>query len=172
VPASPADAPAGMRVPEAVREILRREAAGEGAFGQVYVLMTVDPAGYPHVALLTGDQMREGPGGDELRAVVWGARTRAHLIDSGRATLLVADYRFAHYLKLAVVDSVEQVGRLGVVLRLTDCAHDTAGVDLVPMAFRWSVQLAAREGWERDAAMLDLLAQRRPAIDNHYEPGS
>ena len=166
-----ADPASAVRVPESAGRILTREPAGEGAFDQAYVLMTVDPWGYPHVALLSGDQVRLTLGEDELVAVVWGEHTRAHLNDTGRATLLVADDRSAHYLKLQVVDSVEQPARLGVVLRLTSWTHDTAGVDLAPMAFRRSAELAAREGWELDGAVLDLLVQRRSGGAKNSESG-
>ena len=46
------------------------------------------------------------------------------------------------------------------MLRLAGCTADSAGVQLAPMGFRRSAELAAREGWDADARVLDLLAGR------------
>jgi hypothetical protein len=146
-----------VRIPDPVLRILRDEPGPAAEFDQAFALLTVDPAGYPHVALLSRSQVRPAPSEQELLAVVWPGRTAAHLEARRLAALVLADHACAHYLKLDVVRSAEHLSRLGVVLRLVDYASDSAGVELAPLSFRRSVALAAREGWDCDLAVLDLL---------------
>lgn len=145
------------RLPAAVVALITAESGAEAAFDQAIPLLTVDAAGYPHVALLSRAQLRANPGGTGLLASVTGTRTRANLLGNRRATVMLVGDQTAYYLKLDVVATVEQAGRLGAVLRLRHCLADSAGVDLAPMAFRQSAELAAREGWDNDARVLDLL---------------
>ena len=74
---------------------------------------------------------------------------------------MVVSGQTAYYLKLDVCATVEDAGRLGAVLRPRQCLADSAGVDLAPMAFRRSADLAARERWDDDARVLDLLERRK-----------
>jgi hypothetical protein len=145
-------------IPGAVLEILGK-GGPEGGFDQAYPLLTVDQAGFPHVALLSRHQVRPGARPEELLAAVWGAGTRANLLARRRATLIAVDGTAAHYLKFSVLRATEQLARLGLVLGLTDHVSDTAGVELLPLSFRSSAGLAAREGWDRDAAVLAFLEQ-------------
>ena len=126
--------------------------------------MTVDPGGYPHIALLSSGQIRLGGEPDELLAVVRGTTTRANLAERGLATLLVVGADAAHYLKLAVARSVSAYSRLGVALRLDEVVRDSVGVPLSPLQFQRSVALAEREGWGDDTAVLDLLSQHRSTL--------
>jgi len=155
-----AEAAAAERIPEQVLAILRAEPGPEAEFDQAILLLTVDEDSFPHVALLSRGQLGVGPGGRDLLAAVWGVGTRANLLATRRATVMLADNVAAYYLRLTVVGTVEREGRLGVVLRLSGCTSDSAGVQLAPMAFRRSAGLAAREGWDADARVLDLLAGR------------
>ena len=89
-----------------------------------------------------------------------GERARAPTCSPAwRATLIAVDGTAAHYLKFSVLRATEQLARLGLVLGLTDHVSDTAGVELLPLSFRSSAGLAAREGWDRDAAVLAFLEQ-------------
>lgn len=151
----------GERLPVPVLALLAGKPSSASAFDQVIPLLTVDADGYPHVALLSRGQLRASPGGQELLAAVSGARTRASLLSNRRATVILVSDRTAYYLKLDVASTIEHVGRLGAVLRMVRCISDSAGVDLAPMGFRRSTELAAREGWDDDAVVLDLLEQAR-----------
>lgn len=153
-------AAAGAPIPEPVLEILRTEPGPEAEFDQAIPLLTVDENGFPHVALLSRGQLRAAPGGRDLLAAVWGAGTTANLLATRRATVLLADDATAYYLKLTVAGTAEHAGRLGVVLRLASCTSDSAGIELAPMGYRRSAELAAREGWDADARVLDLLEGR------------
>ena len=149
------------RLPATVVALLAAEPGPDVSFDQAIPLLTVDSAGYPHVALLSRGQLRVSPGGSELLAVVAGTRTRANLLNSRRATVMVVSGQTAYYLKLDVCATVEDAGRLGAVLRPRRCLADSVGVDLAPMAFRRSADLAARERWDDDARVLDLLERER-----------
>lgn len=148
-------------IPEPVLAILRAEPGPEAEFDQAIPLLTVDRAGFPHVALLSRSQVRAGRGAGELLAAVWGPGTRANLLATRRTTVVLIGDRAAYYLKLSVTSTVEHAARLGVVLRLTGCTTDSAGVDLSPLGFRRSAQLAEHEGWDADAQVLDLLERDR-----------
>jgi hypothetical protein len=144
-------------IPEPALAILRAEPGPDAEFDQAIPLLTVDKAGFPHVALLSRGQLRAGRGPGELLAAVWGPGTTANLRATRRATVVLIGGQVAYYLKLSVVSTVEHAARLGVVLRLAGCSTDTAGVDLSPLGFRHSAELAEREGWDADAQVLALL---------------
>jgi hypothetical protein len=149
------------RLPAAVFDLLAAKPGPGEAFGQVIPLLTVDDAGYPHVALLSRGQLRAAPGGNKLLAAVRGIHTRANLLRSRRATVLFVGGQTAYSLKLDVAVTMEHAGRLGAVLQLRRCLADSTGADLAPMTFRQSAALAARESWNDDARVLDLLARGR-----------
>jgi hypothetical protein len=154
---------AGHGIPEEALAVLRTPPGPEPAFDQAIPLLTVDQAGFPHVALLSRRQLRPGRGPAELLAAVWGPGTRANLLARPRATVVLVSGQTAYYLTCTVAGTAEHAGRLGVVLRLAGCTADSAGVDLSPLGFRFSEELARREGWEADAQVLDLLGkQPRP----------
>jgi hypothetical protein len=156
-------AAAGHGIPEAALAILRTAPGPEVAFDQAVPLLTVDEAGFPHVALLSRAQLRPARHPAELLAAVWGPGTRANLLARRRATVVLVSGQTAYYIKCTVAGTVEHAQRLGVVLRLAGCTADSAGVDLSPLGFRFSAELAGREGWEADAQVLDLLSrQARP----------
>lgn len=144
-------------IPEAVLAVLRTEPGPDAAFDQAIPLLTIDEVGFPHVALLSRGQIRASQDPAELLAAVWGPGTRANLLARRRATVVLVSGQTAFYLKLTVVSTVEHAQRLGVVLRLAECTTDSAQVDLAPLGFRISAELAEREGWAADAQVLDLL---------------
>ncbi len=144
-------------IPGPALAILRAQPGPDGEFDQAIPLLTVDAAGFPHVALLSRNQLRPGRHPGELLASVWGPGTRTNLLATRRATVVLIAPHAAYYLKLSVVRTVEHVGRLGVMVRVAGCTTDSAGVDLSPLGFRRSAELAEREGWEADARVLDVL---------------
>jgi hypothetical protein len=157
-----ADVAAGQGIPEAALAILRTAPGPEAAFDQAIPLLTVDDAGFPHVALLSRAQLRPGKDAAELLAAVWGPGTRANLLARERATVVLVSGQTAYYIKCTVAGTAERAQRLGVVLRLAGCTADSAGVDLSPLGYRFSAELAGREGWAADAEVLDLLEKQGP----------
>jgi hypothetical protein len=153
------EAPAGEQIPEAALAVLAPGPDRHGSFDQAIPLLTVDNDGFPHVALLSRAQLRDGGTARDLHAVVWAGTTSANLAATRRATVILVGGQVAWYLKLTVVRAVEHEGRVGVILRLAKSIADSAGVDLVPMGFRSSAALAAEEGWDADRQVLDLLGQ-------------
>jgi hypothetical protein len=153
------DQAAGELIPAAALAVLHGEHAPDGSFDQAIPLLTVDPGGFPHVALLSRAQLRDAGTGRDLLAVVWAGRTSAHLRATGLATVILVGGQLAWYLKMSVVGFVSREGRFGVILRLVQCVSDTAGVDLVPMGYRGSPELAVEEGWDADKEVLDVLSQ-------------
>jgi hypothetical protein len=153
------EVPGGEQIPEAALALLAPGPPRHDSFDQAIPLLTVDRDGFPHVALLSRAQLRDGGTGRDLLAVVWAGTTSANLVASGRATVILVGGQVAWYLKLTVVRVVEHEGRVGVILRLARSIADSAGVDLVPMGFRSSAELAAEEGWDADQQVLDLLGQ-------------
>jgi hypothetical protein len=148
------------RIPGPALAILRAQPRPNGEFDQAIPLLTVDNAGFPHVALLSCGQLRPGRHDDQLLASVWGPGTRANLLATRRATVVLIAARTAYYLKLSVVRTVEHAGRLGVILRVAGCTTDSAGVDLSPLGFRRSAELAEREGWDADAQVFSVLEEQ------------
>jgi hypothetical protein len=144
-------------IPGPALATLRAQPRSEEEFDQAIPLLTVDHAGFPHVALLSRNQLRPGHHDGELLASVRGPGTRANLLATRRATVILVAAQAAYYLKLSVVRTVEHAGRLGVMLRIAGCTTDSAGVQLSPLGFRRSAELAEREGWDADAEVLDVL---------------
>src|SRR5262249_29532951 len=131
-------------IPGPALAILHAQPGPDGEFDQAIPLLTVDSAGFPHVALLSRDQLRPGRPDGEPFASVWGPGTRANLLATRRATVVLIAAQAAYYLKLSVVRTVEHAGRLGAMLRVAGCTTDSAGVDLSPLGFRRSAELAER----------------------------
>jgi hypothetical protein len=76
-------------IPGPALAILRAQPGSDGGFDQAIPLLTVDGAGFPDVARLSREQLRPGPNDDELLASVWGPGTRANLLASRRATVVL-----------------------------------------------------------------------------------
>ena len=75
-------------IPEPVLAILYTQPGPDGEFDQAIPLLTVDKAGFPHVALLSRGQLRPGRHDGELLASVWGPGTRANLLARAGAARL------------------------------------------------------------------------------------
>lgn len=145
-----------MDVPEDLVALIR-PAADEQEFDQAFPLVTVDAAGFPHVALLAAAQLDVDDAARWILASVAGPNTRRNLDRERRATLLAVDGIALHVAKLTVVSSVEAPDRAGYALRLEAHKRDSAGTALHPMLFARSAELVAAERWDTDAVVLDRL---------------
>ena len=145
-----------MNIPEDLAELIR-PAGDEQEFDQAFPLVTVDAAGYPHVALLAAAQLGVDDAAALILASVAGANTRRNLERDRRATLLAVDGMALHVAKLDVVTDVEVPDRAGFALRLESHKRDSAGTALHPMLFARSTELVAAERWDTDALVLDRL---------------
>lgn len=145
-------------MPDAVRSALR---GGRDHHRRqqrpAFPLLTVDDAGFPHVCLLAADQIDVHEDGERLGVSVSGRGTTEFLRVRGRATLIVIEGEEAHYLKCQVVASVSVDGRTGFVLAVGSHKADSAGVDLTPIEFSFSEELATAEDWSRDLSVLRAL---------------
>lgn len=153
-----------MTVPQDLAVLIRPAADEQGleqrfeqGFDQAFPLVTVDPVGYPHVALLAAAQLGLDDTATLILASVAGTNTRHNLERDRRATLLAVDGMALHVAKLRVVSSLDVLDRAGFVLRLESHKRDSAGTALRPMLFARSDELIAAERWDTDALVLDRL---------------
>lgn len=122
---------------------------------QALPFLTVDDAGFPHVALLSRAEARADA--ERVLVVVASRRTRANLARTGRATLVAIGGDTAHYLKLRVLRTVEADGLLGCDLRPVQHVADSVGLTLTPIGYRPTEALREAESWRVSAALLDRL---------------
>ncbi|HWG02334.1 MAG TPA: hypothetical protein VG164_10890 [Trebonia sp.] len=106
-----------------------------GAAEQAFPLLTVDDAGFPHVALLSKAEIDVTPDGSAVLAVIASRRTRANLGRDGRAGLIAIGGTVAHYAKLSVVRAIDTPAALGCVLRVAEHKADSLGIPLSPIGF-------------------------------------
>lgn len=148
-----------MIVPEVVAVLLDGRPT-IGVEEQAFPFLTVDDAGFPHVALLSRAEL--GPSADrgELFAVLRSSRTRRNLRRDGRCGLIAFEGMTAHYLKLEVRDLADEDGFLGLVLEVVHHKADSLGIGLHPVTFTPTDTVAAVEHWDRTRAVLERLAVR------------
>ena len=125
---------------------------------QAFPFITIDPAGRPHVALLSRAELEPAEDRDAVLAVTWSPHTTANLQRHGRATLLAVDGTVCHSLKLDLVRSTIDHGLFGCVFRVADHKRDTLGAPLHPLSYRTTPQIAHEEHWENSARALRRLA--------------
>jgi hypothetical protein len=147
-----------MNVPDTLAALIR-PAAPDQPMDQAFPLLTVDAAGYPHVALLASTQLGVDDPLTLLLASVAGTTTRANLSRDRRATLLAVDGIALHIAKLDVVFIAETDDRAGFALRVVAYRLDSAGTALHPMMFARSDELVAAERWDKDTEVLARLRQ-------------
>jgi hypothetical protein len=147
-----------MKVPDALAALIR-PAEPDRPMDQAFPLLTVDGAGYPHVALLASAQLGVDDSAAVLIVSVWGTNTRANLTRDGHATLLAVDGIALHIAKLDVVAIVETDDRAGFALGVTSYRLDSARTALHPMLFARSDALVAAERWDKDTEVLARLRQ-------------
>jgi hypothetical protein len=86
-------------------DLLARLVASDATehYGQAIVLVTVDPYGRPHPALVSYAELRALDAGRIRLVLHVGTRSSTHLRDSGRATLVFADAGLNLYVKADAV---------------------------------------------------------------------
>jgi hypothetical protein len=146
-----------MTVPAALARLLDGRPAA-GVREQAFVFLTVDQAGFPHVALLSRAELAVSPDGREVLAVVASRRTRANLERDGRAGLVAVDGTTAHYAKLRVVRTIDAGGSIGCAMTLAAYQADTLGIPLSPVSFVPTAGLARLEDWAASDRLLRRLA--------------
>lgn len=129
------------------------------ALEQAFPLLTATGDGYCHVVLLSRTELSAAA--DEIHAAIRSRRTREHLASRPRACLMAVDGTAAHYLRLEVRRAVGD-GPIGVAFTVTDHELDSVGVELTPMSFRVTPQLARVEDAQASAALLAELAATMP----------
>lgn len=153
-----------MRVPDDLAVLLEGR-PDVGAAEQAFPFLTVDDAGYPHVALLSRAEMDVRADRGAVLAVVASTRSTANLRRDGRAGLIAVAGTVAHYAKLRVTTLREDDGVLGCVLELVEHKRDTLGIPLTPIGFHTSEDIARADDWTRSARILAGLADAESRPD-------
>lgn len=155
-----------MNVPDEVRRTLLGQPT-VGTSDQAFLLITVDPVGFPHVCLLSRAELEADE--FEIRAVLESRQTRDNLETSNVATLIaVTDNDAAFYCKLRVQRMRECEGRSAVGFNVVGAKRDSVGVELTAFSFFVDRQLPVLEGWEKSRRCLEWLTASRPGRN----PGS
>jgi hypothetical protein len=131
-----------------------------GERAQAFPFLTVDDRGLPHVALLSARELAVDDEGSLLVALM-GMTTGANVQRSGTATLLAVEGTTAHSVKLRLRRIVDDGDLLGLVLEPVDHKADSLGVDLAPISYVATQELAMLERWDRTAALLARLGERK-----------
>ena len=147
-----------MQVPSTILRCL----AGQpvvGTYDQTYPLLTTDPAGYPHVCLLSRAELDADE--QEIRAVVASAGTIANLSETGRATLIAVVDDVAHYCKLRADRCWGSKQKLACSFSVMGHKMDSAGVPLTGMMFHVAEVLPVEETWKENDRLINLLRSRQ-----------
>jgi hypothetical protein len=145
-----------MPVPVALARLL----AGRPVPGrpeQAFPFLTVDAAGFPHVALLSRAELDVSRDGGAVLAVLASRRSRANLRRTGQATLVAVGGTTAHYAKLRLAHAIEQHDRLACRLELADYQADTLGIELSAICYEASGALAELERWDISDRLMQSL---------------
>ena len=129
-----------------------------GRAEQAFPFLTVDEAGFPHVALLSRAELDVSPDRSAVLAVVASTRTRANLERDGRATLIAIGGTTAHYAKLRVTRSTTGGGALGCRLAVAGHKADSLGIALSPAGFTATAELGRLERWPDSRRLLARLS--------------
>jgi hypothetical protein len=129
-----------------------------GGTEQAFPLLTVDETGFPHVALLSRAEIEVSASGAALFVAIASGRTRANLLRGRRCTLIAVGGQSAHYAKLVVSATLSAPPLLGCELRLAEYKADSLGIDLSPVEYAATGDLAQLEHWDQSLALLRRLA--------------
>lgn len=146
-----------MDVPKDLARLLEGRPDVESS-EQAFPFLTVDEAGFPHVALLSRSEIDVPPDRSQLRVAIASAGTIANLRRTERAGLIAIDGTVAHYAKLRVVRTIEMANLLGCALTVEHHKRDSAGIPMEPITFATSAELARQERWDDSARVLAALA--------------
>jgi len=128
-----------------------------GAREQAFPFVTVDPQGFPHAALLSRMELEVGPGDADLRAAVRSTRTRANLDRDGCASLIAVEGRTAHYVKLRLRRAQVVHDLLACVFDVVEHKPDSMGIELTPITYEVTAEIARTERWDTTAEAFRLL---------------
>jgi hypothetical protein len=143
-------------VPEPLARLLDgRPAVGRAE--QAFPFLTVDDAGFPHVALLSRAEIGVSRDGREVLAVIASQRTRANLERDGRAGLIAIEGTTAHYAKLTVTRTIKAGGLAGCAMNVAGHKADSLGIPLTPVTFTTTEEIARLENWDAAAGLLARL---------------
>jgi hypothetical protein len=103
--------------PELPESLLTRllAASPDARYGEVVVLVTVDPFGRPHPALVSYAELIALDSARLRLGLHAGTRSATHIRESGRATLLFADAELAFYVKTDAAPLPAAPGHPGLV---------------------------------------------------------
>jgi hypothetical protein len=149
-----------LSVPELAAAV--RGAPQAGGWDQIFTVAVVDDDGFPHTCLLSRASL--GVDGTTLRMVLASAsRTLAYLRRRPRATVAFIEGEISYACACEVVAFHDGGhGLTGVATTLTKVRRDTLGIPLTAASFQVTDALAAREAWERSAALLAEMAGPGP----------
>ncbi len=145
------------RVPDALTRLLTGHPV-PGNREQAFSFLTVDEAGFPHVALLSRAEVDVSMDGAEVLAVVASPGTRANLERDGKAGLIAVDGTTAHYAKLRVTRAIDAGPLIGCAMTIAGYKADSLGIPLTPMGFTATEDLARLERWEASGELLRRLS--------------
>lgn len=129
---------------------------------QAFPFLTVDDAGFPHVALLSRSELDIGVDGSEILAAIRSTRTLANLHRDGRAGLIAVGGTTAHYLKMQALRSQSyDDGLVAWAFEVVEHKRDSLGIPLQPMSFHTSPEVARIERWQASADALKTVAGQR-----------
>ncbi|WP_213454353.1 hypothetical protein [Rhizomonospora bruguierae] len=148
-----------LNIPDAVAELVTGR-PGLDQTEQAFPFLTTDPAGFPHVALLSRTEVEVAADRRRLVAALASTRTSQNVLRTGRATLIAVGGTTAHYVKLTLVGHHAAPGLLGCEFAVVDAVADSIGIELSPILFQTSADLARSEHWDRTAALLSTLLTR------------
>jgi hypothetical protein len=148
-----------LDVPEPVAALVTGR-PGVNETEQAFPLLTTDPAGFPHVALVSRSEVEVSADRRRLVAAVASKRTSHNILRTGRTTLVAVGGTTAHYVKLEMVAHHEASGLLGCELAVVDAVADSLGIELSPILFRTSADLARSEHWDRTKELLSTMLTR------------
>ena len=149
-----------MNVPEDLAALLRpRIRTGPEVREQVFPFLTVDVHAFPHVTLLSRAELGVSDGDGAVLAVIGGTGARANLRRSRTATLVAVGGTVVHSAKVIARLLREEDGLLGAVLTVEHHKRDSLGIEIAPMAFPSTNEVAHLEHWDRHARVLAALAR-------------
>ncbi|HEV8675146.1 MAG TPA: hypothetical protein VGX21_13945, partial [Methylomirabilota bacterium] len=128
--------------------------------GEAIVLITVDPYGRPHPALVSYAELLALDSGRIRLALHAGTRSVTHLRDSGRGTLIFADRELNLYVKADAVPLPAAPGHAGLArfeLQVRDVLADRAEGEEAGSVLTGGITFAwpgGPDAWARHAARL------------------
>lgn len=148
---------AGVTLPDRLRWVMSTTPRWHHP-SQAFPLITTDVSGFPRVALLSSAELRLTPSG--LHLAMASRHSAKNLERSGRAALTVVEGTTQHTLCLSARRSIRVGGLLACELDISEHRQDSLGIQLTPMTFVATPQLAISERWDLSKRALTRLRER------------